>query len=270
MKTSSFVATALLLLSQTMIVGLLAFGAASLRNAVFRIIGGFIGAAFLANAAISLVNLALIGDALPGGEPTPAGTDHTRIQAVTDYAGSIMALLFGWAAGRRHRLGSHDRSSLHPFLRKYGDEQMKRWLFLRAVEWIAWPIFITQPMVPLLLIWFPLWRVLLSIAAASLAWRVVCVFLVSPALSWMGAWFVTVAKWPSALIAAAVLGSRGRYLAAAIALAWPFLTGLITAPVAFLAALFRLRAQVGHIELTLAHRTGYMRSVAETSAPSTA
>jgi hypothetical protein len=40
------------------------------------------------------------------------------------------------------------------------ESEMRRFLWLRAAEWKNWPSFISQPIVPVLFIWFPWFYVL--------------------------------------------------------------------------------------------------------------
>src|SRR5438874_12445690 len=47
----------------------------------------------------------------------------------------------------------------------YSEPELQRWLHLRAIEWCAWPVFLSQPIVPLLLIWFPPVSVLVAVLA---------------------------------------------------------------------------------------------------------
>ncbi len=98
-----------------------------------------------------------------------------------------------------------------------------RWSWLRAVEWIDWPIFLSQPFVPVFL-YFYSWPVVIgAVVVGAFAWRAVSVpFWVSPSLAHVAALFVPV-KYISAPVMAYLIGQRGDTLIALMALLWPFI-----------------------------------------------
>jgi hypothetical protein len=83
-----------------------AYGLASRRRRLWRWVGLALAAAFILNALISLADLALIGDPLPGGLPSVPGSDPTHAQAIGEYAGTSLALIVGSFVGQRSRLAS--------------------------------------------------------------------------------------------------------------------------------------------------------------------
>jgi hypothetical protein len=69
---------------------------------IARILGAILIGFVVFNSVISLLDLAFIGDPLPGGSPTPGGAvDY--VQAIGEYAGAAIALITGWSIGSRHR-----------------------------------------------------------------------------------------------------------------------------------------------------------------------
>jgi|SRR6516164_934128 hypothetical protein len=63
-------------------------------------------------------------------------------------------------------------------------EENLRWALLRAMEWLTWPNFISQPIVPILLYFYPWPWVIGSVVLISFAWRmVVAPVVVSPTLA---------------------------------------------------------------------------------------
>ena len=136
--------------------------------------------------------------------------------------------------------------------------ELQRWLHLRAIEWCAWPVFLSQPLVPLLLIVFPPFPVLLVVVAAEFLWRFVRYAFVSPRLASVGAVFVIVLKWPCAIGAAIYLVVQHRYPIALLAILWPLVASLAPVSVTLIAALFGRHALVGVVELQLAKRIGYV------------
>jgi hypothetical protein len=148
--------------------------------------------------------------------------------------------------------------SIHAELSQYSEPELQRWLHLRAIEWCAWPVFLSQPLVPLLLIVFPPVPVLVSVVAAEFLWRLVRYAFVSPRLASAGATFVIFLKWPCAIGAAIYLAIQHRYLVALLAILWPLIASIASAPATFIAALFRRHTLVGVVELELAKRVGYV------------
>ena len=73
--------------------------AASRRAAWGRVLGLAVVLFVGLNSFLSLADLALIGDALPGGLPTPQAIDPTRVFAVIEYGVTILALAGGWIVG---------------------------------------------------------------------------------------------------------------------------------------------------------------------------
>jgi len=47
-----------------------------------------------------------------------------------------------------------------------------RWLLARSIEWVSWPLFISQPLVPLLLLRYDWQPILVAVIVATILWRV--------------------------------------------------------------------------------------------------
>ncbi len=52
----------------------------------------------------------------------------------------------------------------------HSDQENLAWSWLRAVEWGRWPLFISQPIAPVLLVFVPWTYVLVGAVAANLLW----------------------------------------------------------------------------------------------------
>ncbi len=106
---------------------------------------------------------------------------------------------------------------------QHSNDENVRWSWLRAVEWVWWPLFITQPIIPILL-YSCRWRpVILGMLVAAFVWRSVIVPIwVSPRLAYLGPVFV-LSKFISAPGSAYLLWQRDERLLATIALFWPLL-----------------------------------------------
>src|SRR5437773_10007994 len=81
----------------------------------------------------------------------------------------------------------------------YTDGEIRRWLWLRAVEWAAFPAYLSQPVAPILFIFYPWYFVILCIFILGVLWCFVRYSFVSPSLA--GAVVVPVVwlKWPTAI-----------------------------------------------------------------------
>ena len=148
--------------------------------------------------------------------------------------------------------------SLHANLSQYSEPELQRWLHLRAIEWCAWPVFLSQPLLPALLVAFPPLPLILAIVAAEFLWRFVRYSFVSPRLASAGATFVVTAKWPLAIGATICLVLQHRYSVAVLAIVWPLVASFASVPATLIAALFGRHTLVGAVELELAKRIGYV------------
>jgi hypothetical protein len=106
---------------------------------------------------------------------------------------------------------------------QHSNDDNVRWSWLRAVEWIEWPLFVSQPVVPVLL-YFYRWPVVLGgVVVIAFLWRAVIVpFWVAPSLADVGVLFVKL-KFITAPLMAYLLWQRGETLIAVVALLWPLI-----------------------------------------------
>lgn len=148
--------------------------------------------------------------------------------------------------------------SLRSGFASYTDAEVERWLYLRAVEWNAWPTFVSQPLVPVLLALFPVVPVLAGVLIADFFWRFVRYSFVSPTLAKVGALSTTFLKWPCALGSAIYLFAQQRYVLAVVAALWPLVAGFVNFPVAIVTARLGFPSQIGRIERSLAEGIGYV------------
>ena len=148
--------------------------------------------------------------------------------------------------------------SIHADLSQYSEPELQRWLHLRAIEWCAWPVFLSQPLLPALLVAFPPIPLIVAVVAAEFLWRFVRYSFVSPYLASAGATFVVTAKWPLAIGATICLVLQHRYSVAVLAIVWPLVASFASVPATLIAALFGRHTLVGAVELELAKRIGYV------------
>ena len=80
--------------------------------------------------------------------------------------------------------------------------------WLRAIEWGKWPLFVTQPLVPVLFLFFTWWKVIIWVMVFSWLWTLIRYKFVSLTLANAGAILVTI-KWPIAILMGIILFCRG-------------------------------------------------------------
>jgi hypothetical protein len=110
---------------------------------------------------------------------------------------------------------------------EHSDFENSQWLLLRSIEWIQWPLFISQPAVPILL-WFYQWQpVVVAVIVIAILWRVaIATWCVSVRLADFGPIFV-VLKFPTCPVMAFLIWEKGDRFGAALALLWPIAVLLI-------------------------------------------
>jgi hypothetical protein len=98
-----------------------------------------------------------------------------------------------------------------------------RWAWLRAIEWGAWPIFISQPVAPVAMLFFHWWPVVLTTFIVTVFWTFfISRTIVVPAMAFWGAVVVRL-KWVTCPMAAYMLWERGLKGTAIVAFFWPLL-----------------------------------------------
>jgi len=131
---------------------------------------------------------------------------------------------------------------------EHTDEENLRWCWLRAVEWGAWPLFLSQFFAPILLVLIPWYIVVSGILVANVAWAFVRYRFVSTDLAGLPVAFVVILKWPVSIGSAACLAWQHDYPIAVLAFFWPLavpLLGVVT-PV-----------NVGRIQSVMMKQLGY-------------
>src|SRR6516162_7240259 len=107
------------------------------------------------------------------------------------------------------------------------DDLESRWLRLRSIEWINWPLFISQSVVPPLL-WFYEWQpVVVAVIVVTILWRLaIATRCVSVKLVELGPPFVCL-KFLICPIMALLIWWQGDRVGAVVALLWPVAVLLI-------------------------------------------
>ena len=113
---------------------------------------------------------------------------------------------------------------------EHTDEENLRWSYLRAIEWINWPQFISEPIAPVLLYFFDWLSVLRWIFLLNYFWRfVVAPRFISVAFANLGALLVRL-KFLICPIMAFLIWQQGSLWIALLALLWPLVIYLIELP----------------------------------------
>ena len=129
----------------------------------------------------------------------------------------------------------------------YTDDEVKRWLWLRAIEWGAFPAYISMPIAPVLFIFYPWYFVVPAVFALGLIWCLVRYSFVSVPLANTACLVVVWLKWPAAIGSSIYLFVHRQPVAAVAALVWPLVASFTGLP-----------AKVGIIELAFAKKIGFI------------
>ena len=131
------------------------------------------------------------------------------------------------------------------------NEENLRWSWLRAVEWGIWPAFLSSPVVPLLLPFFKLWKIVSVVAILTILWAFIRYKYVNVSWAIFGVYFVFL-KWISCPLAAIYLSLKHNYVLAILSLIWPILTPLFSA--------FVGGTQIGVIQKMFMKKLGYIKN----------
>jgi hypothetical protein len=106
---------------------------------------------------------------------------------------------------------------------EHSKDENVQWAWLRAVEWKDWPLFISQPIVPILFYFYRWPAVIGVVLVITFLWKLtVTPFWVSAKLAYMGPVFVML-KFVTCPTMAYLLSQRSEIPLALVALLWPLL-----------------------------------------------
>jgi hypothetical protein len=148
---------------------------------------------------------------------------------------------------------------------QHSDEDNLRWAWRRAGEWRHWPLFLSQPIVPVLFYFYDWVLVTFFVLLVTFIWWLI----VSPRFIWLGIADLGPAliklKFVSAPIMAYLIWQSGNRWSAVLALIWPFLgvwivSWLLTVLEAPLSSTRTAKAsQTGSLQKRFMSRLGYER-----------
>lgn len=107
------------------------------------------------------------------------------------------------------------------------EAEVRQWAMLRAIEWSSWPLFVSQPLVPLLFIVLKWWLVIVGVVVANLLWSMLRQRFVSARIADFGCLFAKL-KWISSPGVAIYFYMHDNIPLALLALFWPLVTSLLT------------------------------------------
>jgi hypothetical protein len=116
---------------------------------------------------------------------------------------------------------------------RHSEEENARWCHLRSIEWLRWPLFVTQPVVPLCLLVLPWYVVVLSVLFLTILWTLARYRYVSVRVADFGPLLVYL-KWPISVSVGIYFLIHGSYLLGLLAGLYPIFALIIAGPVALL------------------------------------
>ena len=128
------------------------------------------------------------------------------------------------------------------------DDENTRWCWLRAIEWGKWPLFISQPIAPILFLFFTWWEVALFIIVFTWFWSLIRYKYVNIKLVDLGSLFVKL-KWPISIIIGIYFIVHKNYLLAVVSGLWPLFT--------MIAQFFSPPTKIGLLQNILMKKIGY-------------
>jgi hypothetical protein len=148
---------------------------------------------------------------------------------------------------------------------QHSDDENLRWTLLRAIEWKEWPLFVSLPIIPVLICFYPWFLVIGGITIITFVWWLIVAPRFTPStIIDLSVYFVWL-KFVTSPLMAYHIWQSGRPWTAALALSWPFagyaiVSWLLMWPQALLASTERAKAaQIGVIQQRLMGRLGYIR-----------
>jgi hypothetical protein len=106
------------------------------------------------------------------------------------------------------------------------DKDNERILLLRALEWGNWPLFIVQPIAPVLLLFIDWWKLLIGVMLLDWVWALIRFRYQSIILALFAAIFVRL-KWISSIALGIYFLIKQAYFLSILSFLWPIITMLL-------------------------------------------
>jgi len=108
-------------------------------------------------------------------------------------------------------------------------KELKRFIWLRAIEWANWPLFVSQPVIPIAMIFLNWWWVVGGIIFLNALWSTIKYRFFSLPAAMAGVIFVRL-RWIAVIISGLYFACIQNYYLAFLAVLWPILSALIVFP----------------------------------------
>ncbi len=132
---------------------------------------------------------------------------------------------------------------------EHTDEENLKWSWLRAVEWGAFPIFVTQPIIPFLIFFFD-WKIIIGvIIICNWLWNFIRYRYTNLSISTTAALFVSIFKWISCMGFGIYFLIHKDYFLAALSGLYPFWSGIVGG--------INIPSQIGIIQQKFMRQLGY-------------
>jgi hypothetical protein len=112
----------------------------------------------------------------------------------------------------------------------FTDDEIVKWAWLRAIEWGAFPAYLSQLIAPILFVFIPWYCVLVGVVIAGMLWLPARYTFVSVNLAAAACIVVVWLKWPAAIGSSIYLFRHDQTAAGVMALLWPLVAGLAGKP----------------------------------------
>jgi hypothetical protein len=110
---------------------------------------------------------------------------------------------------------------------QHSHSENTHWLLLLSIEWVNWPLFISQPVVPIALYFYEWQQTVLTVIFATVLWRLaIAPRFISVLLADLGPLFIQL-KFLTCPIMAFLIWKQGDWTRAVLALLWPVVVLLI-------------------------------------------
>ena len=133
---------------------------------------------------------------------------------------------------------------------KHSDQENTKWSLLRGMEWGVWPAFLSGPVVPLLLLFIELWKIILVVGLLTVVWSFIRYKSVNVLWAGLGCYWSWL-SWVTVPVGVIILLMHKSYLLAFLALVWPHITAFF--------GLLVGGAQAGRIQNIFMEKLGYSR-----------
>jgi hypothetical protein len=107
-------------------------------------------------------------------------------------------------------------------------EESEQFVTLRSLEWLRWPLFVSQPVVPVMFFFLEWWKVVIGVVVVMWLWALIRNSFVSVKLADVGCLFVKLRWFASIAVGLILLVFKHEIVAGLVAALWPIAVLLLT------------------------------------------